>query len=35
MSHNVRISETDTSFEVDADESILDAAMRVGISLPS
>src|SRR5690606_5597590 len=34
MSHNVRISETDTRFEVDPDESILDAAMRAGISLP-
>lgn len=34
MAHTVRIAETDESFEVAADESILDAATRAGVRLP-
>lgn len=34
MSHTVRIAETGTSFAVANEESILDAAIRAGVSLP-
>lgn len=34
MTHTARLSETGESFEVENDESILDAATRAGVSLP-